>query len=173
MQKYSTTENANDAEAPRTGGPPDVNATFGPSETTELTAADPISGADEHSPGPRAVGPTATSSVPPSAAASTNSATGHSQSPAAKRVLKVKCIEEPVRTSKNSMTSWKPPFELEEGSEASLMEIIRRAGSVRAPLQATPVPTGSTPLEPPTNSSAGSNRPLPGRRLFPNRRALC
>ena len=145
MQNYSTTENANDAEVPRTGAPPDVNATFGTSETTELPAADPIGGAavDEHSTGPRALGPTATSSVPPPAAASTNFVTGHSQSLAAKRVLKVKCIEEPVRTSKDNMTSWKPPFDVEQGYEGSLKEIIKRAGSVRAPLQATPVPTGS------------------------------
>ena len=53
------------------------------------------------------------------------------------------CIEEPVRTSNNNLTSWKPPFEVEAGCEASLEQIIQRADSVRAPVQATPVPTGS------------------------------
>ncbi len=58
-------------------------------------------------------------------------------------MLNVKCIEEPVRTSKNNMTTWKPPFEVEEGFEGSLKEIIRRADLVRAPWNATPLPTGS------------------------------
>jgi hypothetical protein len=145
MQNDSTTENVNGAESPRTGEAPDVNHAVGPPETTELTAADPITGAGagEHSAGPRAVGITATSSTPLQAAASTNSVTGHSQSPGAKQVFKVECIDEPVRTSKDTMTFWRPPFEIDEGFEGSLKEIIKRGGSVRAPLQATPVPTGS------------------------------
>lgn len=144
MQNDSTTENANDEESPRTGAVPEVNPSVSPSEAIELTAADPIAGAsvDEHSMGSPA-GPTTTSSVPLPTEASTNSATGHYQGCSAKRVIKVECIEEPVRNSKNNLTSWKPPFEVEEGSEPSLKEIIRRADSVRAPLQATPVPTGS------------------------------
>ena len=144
MQNYSTNVNANVAEVPRTGAAPDVIPTVVPSETTELTAADPIDGGvDEHSAGPSDVGPTATSSVPPPAVASTNSVTGQAQSCAAKPTLKVKCIEEPVRSNKNNLTAWKPPFEVEQGFEGSLKEIIKRAESVRAPLQATPVPTGS------------------------------
>ncbi len=43
------------------------------------------------------------------------------------------------------MTSWKPPFEVEQGFEGSLLEIMKRANSLRAPLQATPLPTGSAP----------------------------
>jgi hypothetical protein len=73
----------------------------------------------------------------------TDSASSHSQRSVAKQVLNVKCIEEPVRTSKNNMTTWKPPFEVEEGFEGSLKEIIRRADLVRAPWNATPLPTGS------------------------------
>ena len=144
MQNYSTTENANGAEFPRTGAPPDANATVGPLETTALTAADPIAaaGVDERSMSPGAGAPATASSIPASVAASTNSVTSHSQSFATKQVLKVKCIEEMVRTSKNNMTSWKPPFEVEEGFEGSLKEIIQRADFVRAPWQATPVPTG-------------------------------
>ena len=58
-------------------------------------------------------------------------------------MLKFVCIEEPVRTSNQRLTTWRPPFEAQAGSEASLKEIIRRADYVRAPSQATPVPTGS------------------------------
>jgi hypothetical protein len=143
MQNDSTTENVTGAESPRTGEAPEVNHAVGPPETTELTARDPITGAGEHSASPRAAGTTATSSTPHHAAASINPVTGHSQSPGAKRVLRVECIDEPVRTSKDTMTFWRPAFEFEEGFEGSLKEIIKRAGSVRAPLQATPVPTGS------------------------------
>jgi len=94
---------------------------------------------------PFVAGPAATSSAPPPAAASTKSATGQSQACDAKQVLKVKCIEELVRTSNDEMTSWKPPFEVDRGFEGSLLEIMKRANSLRAPLQATPLPTGSAP----------------------------
>ena len=145
MQNYSTTENANDAEIPRTGAAPDVNTTVCLSETTALTAADPIAaaGVDEHSTGPLAVGPAATSSVPPPAPTTTNSVTSPSQSSVTMQVLKVTCFEEPVRTSKNNLSSWKPLFEVDHGFEGSLKEIVQRAEFVRAPSQATPVPTGS------------------------------
>jgi hypothetical protein len=125
MQNFSTTENANDTEFPITGEPPNVSATVDTSETSALTEADPIA------------------SVPLPAAGSANSVTDNSESLVTKRVWKVKCIEEPVRTSKNNMNSWKPPFEVERGFEGSLREIIRRADYVRTPLQATPVPNGS------------------------------
>jgi hypothetical protein len=69
--------------------------------------------------------------------------TSHSQSSTPKRVLKVKCIEEMARNSNSNLTSWEPPFEVEEGSEGILREIIQRADFVRAPWHATPVPTGS------------------------------
>ena len=115
-----------------------MNCLVGQPEKAELTAADLIPGAamDEHLTSPRAAEPTARS---------TNSMTGNPQASGAKQALKVKCIEEIVRTSKNNMTSWKPPFEVDRGSEGSLKEIIERAEFVRAPSQATPVPTGSAP----------------------------
>lgn len=147
MQNNSTTEIANETESRRSGSTPDVDPTVDSSKTIELTSEDPIGGAAvaEHSTGSGVVGPTAASSDPASSAASTNSATGRLQSLGANQVLKVKCIEEPVRSSKNEMTSWKPPFEVERGFEGSLLEIIKRTDSLRAPLQATPVPTGSAP----------------------------
>jgi hypothetical protein len=92
-------------------------------------------------PGPEAPAPA--SNTPTPAAASTNSVNNLAQSSVAKQVRKFVCIEEPVRTRKNNLTSWKPPFEVEEGCEASLEQIIQRADTVRDPLQATPVPTGS------------------------------
>jgi hypothetical protein len=92
-------------------------------------------------PGPEAPAPA--SNTPTRAAASTNSVNSQAQSSVAKQVRKFVCIEEPVRTSKNNLTSWKPPFEVEKGCEVSLEQIIQRADTVRDPLQATPVPTGS------------------------------
>ena len=147
MQNYSTTENANDADVPKTGAQPDGNAPVDPSESTAFTGAVPIAaaGAEERSIGPGAVAPATASNTPVHAAASTDSVGSHSQRFAAKQVLKVKCIEEPVRTGKNNLSSWKPPFEVDRGSEASLNEIIQRAEFVRVPSQATPVPNGSAP----------------------------
>jgi hypothetical protein len=144
MQNYSTSENAND-EFPGTDAAPNVNPAVGRPENAESGAADPSAGAglDEHSMGAGAASAAATTSVPPPSATTTDEVTGQIQSLGVKQVLKVLCIEEPVRSSKNILTSWKPPFKVEEGSEASLREIIRRADFVRAPSQATPVPTGS------------------------------
>ena len=145
MQNDSTTENAIDADFPRASAAPELKHPVGAAEPTELTAASSTaSGADEQT-GSLVAVPAATSSAPPPSAANTESATGQSEGCDAKKVLKVKCIEEPVRTSNDELTSWEPPFEVEQGSEASLLEIMKRAKSLRAPLQATPLPTGSAP----------------------------
>ena len=145
MQNYSTTENANGAEFPGTGAPPDVNATVDPSEITEPTAAEPVStvGADEPSMGRGIEAPATTSSNAAPAAASTNSVTSHPQSFASKPVMKVKGIVEMARTGEKTSTYWEPPFEVQEGSESSIESIIRRAALVRSPLAAIPLPTGS------------------------------
>ena len=145
MENYCTTTNANDAEFPLAGAEPDGNISEAASEPTALMGAGPVAagGPKDRSmdPGPEAPAPASNNPTP--AASSTNSVNSHAQSSAAKQVRKFVCIEEPVRTGNNNLTSWKPPFEVEEGCEASLEQIIQRADSVRAPLQATPVPTGS------------------------------
>lgn len=145
MQKYSTTTNASGSEFGRSGAAPDADISLGPRENSAPAAADPIVpvGPVETAIGPGAGAPTRTSSIPAPAAVPSNSMAGRAQSCAAKPVLKVKCIEEMVRTSNNNMTSWKPPFVVEKGHEESLKEIIQRANFVRASWQATPVPTGS------------------------------
>jgi hypothetical protein len=102
-------------------------------------------GAEDRSINPGAVAPATGSNTPVHAAAPTDSVNSQSQESVANQVLKVKCIEEPVRTSKNKMTTWKPLFEAEQGFEGSLKEIIQRADLVRAPWNATPLPTGSAP----------------------------
>ncbi len=145
MENYSATTNANDAEFPLAHVEPNGNTSEAASEPATLTGAGPVpaEGVIDRSmdPGPEAPAPASNTATP--TAASTNSVNSHAQSSVAKQVLKFQCIEEPVRSSKNNLTSWKPPFEVEEGREASLEQIIKRAESVRAPLQATPVPTGS------------------------------
>jgi hypothetical protein len=145
MQNYGTATNVDGAEFPKTGVSPEGSETVGPSETTGLTGAGPnaAGGAEEQSMDPWAVAPATTSKTPVPAASSSNSMTSASQSSVAKQVMKVKCIEEPVRTGKNNLSSWKPPFDVAPGSEGSLREIIQRAEFVRSPSQATPVPTGS------------------------------
>ena len=144
MQDYSTTENANGAESPQTGAPPDVNATVGLSETAPR-AADPVStaGAEEPSTGTGVEASATTSSHAAPATASTNSGTSHSQGFASKPVMKVAGIVEIGRDSENTPTYWKPPFDVEEGSESSIETITRRAALVRSPLAAIPLPTGT------------------------------
>jgi hypothetical protein len=124
---------------------PDGNAPVDPSEPTALTAAVPIvaAGAEERSMDPVRVAPAMKLNTPASANASTDSVNCQAQSFAAKQVLRVKCIEEPVRTGNNNLSSWKPPFDVERGFEESLKAIIQRADFVRFPSQATPVPNGS------------------------------
>src|SRR5690348_6281258 len=78
------------------------------------------------------------------APASTAPVAGRSEGPVAKRVLKWKGIDEVVRTAKTSISSCKPPFEGEEGSEADINAIIQRAELVRSPLGSTPAPTGTS-----------------------------
>lgn len=144
MQNYSTTENANDAELPRTGAQPDVSATVGPPDGTALTATDPFAaaGVNEKSMGPGAGAPTETLSIPAPEALSSNSVTGSSNSCDAKPVDNVSGIEEIVRVDKTKIAFWKPRFEVEEGSLDSMAEIMQRATCVRTPLNATPAPTG-------------------------------
>jgi len=145
MQNCSTTENAKGTEFPQTGAPPDVNATVGLSEMTAPKAADPVStaGAEEPSTGPGVEASATTSSHAAPATASTNSVTSHSQGFASKPVMKVEGIVEIGRDSENTSTYWKPPFDVEEGSESSIETIIRRAALVRSPLAAIPLPTGT------------------------------
>ena len=84
------------------------------------------------------------SSPPATVATSTNVAVGDPEPVVANPVRKISGIEEIVR-SKTGITSWKPPFEVETGCESGILAIIQRAELVRSPLNATPVPTGTTP----------------------------
>jgi hypothetical protein len=84
---------------------------------------------------------------PASVAISTNPVVSHSDSRVENPAVRISGIREIGRDGKTSeMTFWKPPFEVEKGFEASFAEIFERAESVRAPMGAVPVPTGSTPF---------------------------
>ncbi len=108
-------------------------AAIGPTATIPPAPADPIAtaGVVQH--------PSVPAATPPEASGNTAKVA----TIAAKPVVKVKGIEEIVRTDQRDITSWQPPFEVEEGSEGSFKEIVERSDFVRAPLRATPVPTGS------------------------------
>jgi hypothetical protein len=143
VENQSRTEIGNPLESPSAGAPPGVHSTVGTAKPPELTSAELGAGAavDEHSTGPQAAEHAATSRAPAPAAESTDSDSSHGQSVAAKQVLKYQGIEEPVRTRADHITSWKPTFEVEQGFVGSLEKILERAQAVRAPAQATPVPT--------------------------------
>ena len=150
MQEYSTTASASGSEFGRSGASPDVDTSLSPSENTARAAADPdvAAGLEEPAIGTGAAAETApkTSNNPTQMHEFTDSMTSHSQSSTPKRVLKFKGIEEMARTSKDTATYWKPPFEVQEGSESSIEAIMRRAEHVRSPLAAIPLPNGSAPF---------------------------
>lgn len=145
MQDNNTTEYANDAELPRTDAQPDVSATVGGSDSSSLTATDPIAaaGAEEKSMGPEAGAPSETSSIPAPEPLPANSESCPSNGCVATPVDTARGIEEVVRVHKTKITTWKPDFEVEEGSVDSISEIIVRATRVRTPLIAVPAPTSA------------------------------
>ena len=138
--------NTNGAEFGRTEAPPVVNATAEASETNALSEENPIatSCVDERPMSPGAVAPTTTSNIPVPVDASTNSVICDSEGSVPKQVHMVEGISEIARSNEGYIFDWRPSFAVEEGFEGSLTKIIQRAGLVRAPLQATPAPTGST-----------------------------
>jgi len=75
-------------------------------------------------------------------AVSTNSVTSPFNICEAKPVANITGIREIARADETTIKSWKPPFEVEEGSVDSMVEIIQRSTRVRAPASATPAPTG-------------------------------
>ena len=145
MQENSTVRDANGADLPQTGTAPNVNLRLGPMEGAAPAAADPIAtaGVEEPSMSPAAGDPPETSSISAPEALSTNPETCPSNRCVATPVVTVTCIEEIVRAGKTKITSWKPYFEVEEGSLDSMSEIMVRATRVRTPLIAVPAPTGA------------------------------
>ena len=75
-------------------------------------------------------------------AVTTNSVTSPSDGCDAKPAVNITGIREIARADKTTIKSWKPPFEVEEGSVDCMVEILQRATRVRAPASATPAPTG-------------------------------
>jgi hypothetical protein len=146
MKEYSTTTTASGPELSQTDTDQNVNTALDSTDATAQAAADPLLAAGlEQTPLVPGAGAEPNLSSPPSpVVASTNVVVGDPE-PVAKPVVKITGIEEIVR-SKTGITSWEPPFEAEEGSESGIQAIVERAESVRAPLNATPVPTGTTPF---------------------------
>ena len=145
MENYNTATNANDAEFPQTGAAPNVDSAIGPTESSAPAPADPLTAAGVEElladPGPEA--PKKTSNIPAPVAVTTNSVTSPSNGCDAKPAVNITGIREIARADKTTIKSWKPPFEVQEGSVDSMVEIIQRATRVRAPASATPAPTGA------------------------------
>lgn len=111
-------------------------------------AAGPLTAAslEEPSSGPGADAQLGTSSNSASAVTFAGPETIDPHSGTANRVVRICGITEIGRDAKTSkITSWKPPFEVQKGLERSFEEIMERAEMVRAPMNAVPVPTRSTP----------------------------
>ena len=146
MSEYSTTTSASGAELSQADTDQYVKTPAGSAEATTPAAADPLvaAGVEQTPLVPGAGASPGMSGSPTPMAASTNVVVGDPEPVVAKPMVKIIGIQEIVR-SKTGITSWKPPFEAAEGSESSIQAIVERAESVRSPLNATPVPTGTTP----------------------------
>jgi len=146
VKEFSTTTSASGPSLPQADAAQNVKTPVGSTESTAPPAADPMLATrlDEAPLVPGTGAPPKMSSLPTPMAASSNAVRGDPEPVVANRVRKISCIEEVVR-SKTGITSWKPPFEAAEGSESGIKAILERAELVRSPLNATPVPTGTTP----------------------------
>jgi hypothetical protein len=146
MKEHSTITTASGPELSQTDAAQNVKTQAGSTEATAPAAADPLvaTGVEQIPLVPGAGASPKMSSSPTPMAASTNVVVGDPEPVVAKPVVKIIGIQEIVR-SKTGITSWKPPFEAAEGSESGIQAIVERAESVRSPLDATPVPTGTTP----------------------------
>lgn len=90
--------------------------------------------------------PPTTSSRPAPEAVSADSVASRTDSCAANSVVRISGITEMGRDGATSrLNSWKPPFEVQRGFEASFSELVERAELVRYPMNAVPVPTRSIP----------------------------
>ena len=134
------------SDLPQTGAVPDVNSPLGLKENTGKATTDPVStaGVERPSMGPRAgaPAPAGTSGNPAQSTVCAKSVSGQSDNRTIKPVVKIEGIVEIGRNCDTMLVPWKPPFEVERGSESSIQEIIERSKLLRAPVYATPAPTG-------------------------------
>lgn len=145
QEDHNTTNISRGSDLPQSGNNSDVRMPLGSTESVATSAvnSNPTGGLDELSTPTWAGAELETSSIPAPVAISTDPAASHSDGLVTKPVLKWKGIDEIVRTGNTTITSCKPPFEAEEGSEAEIAAIIQRSELVRSPLGATPAPTGT------------------------------
>ena len=145
MENYQYDHKRQRRRVPQTGAAPNVDSAPGPTESSAPAPADPLTaaGVEEPSADPGAEAPQRTSNLPVPVAVSTNSVTSPSNVCGAKPVVNMTGIREIARADKTTIKFWRPPFEVQEGSVDSMVEIIQRAMRVRAPASATPAPTGA------------------------------
>lgn len=145
MEEESTVSTANGSDLIEAGAAPNVNTLPSPIESTEPAKdPSPTAGVDGPSTGPEEGVPQGLSSVTAREVSSIGPETSDSPTPAKAQVVRISGIREIGRDGKTSkITSWKPEFQVEKGSEASFAEIYERAESLRDPLHAIPLPTGT------------------------------
>jgi DNA-binding transcriptional ArsR family regulator len=147
MEEYSNTTATTGLDSCQTDAETNVNTSPEPTETTTPAMPDPnlLARGEQASSGSMAEAQPRPSCIRAPEAISASSGTGDSDEPVTKPVVKVSGIPEIARQNASRFTEWKPPFEVEKGFETDFDEIIQRAEFVRAPLSATPAPTGSAP----------------------------
>jgi hypothetical protein len=117
MEENPATTVAGGSDRPQAGAAANLNTPLGPTEST-TRAADPLlaAGVDQTSLVPRA-GASPKMLGPLAQVTSSPNGVVNAAEPVAKPVVKLKGIEEIVR-SKTGLASWKPPLEMEQGSES-------------------------------------------------------
>jgi hypothetical protein len=140
MQEASTSTTAGGSSLLQAGS--DLNVDSAESNAPAANAADgPSRGPEEES-------PQGTVGVAAHDVSSAGRETCASHSPAANPVVRVSGLKEIGRDGKTSrINSWKLPFQVEKGLEASFVEICERAESLRDPLHSIPLPTGVARFE--------------------------
>lgn len=145
MEEEGTVSTVNGSDLIEAGAAPTVNTAPSPIEST-VPAEDPspTAGVDGPSTGPEEGVPQGLSSVTAREVSSIGAETTDSARSARAQVVRISGIKEIGRDGKTSkITFWKPEFQIEKGLEASFAEIYERVESLRDPLHAIPLPTGT------------------------------
>ncbi len=145
MQEYSNDTAQGGPDGREVAGSPHTDSPLDRIESGASSTQDPFSnettngcsaGGEQHSLEPSSV------SAPESP--STGQMECESDHPVANPIVRISGIKEIGRDSETfRITTWKPEFQVEKGLETSYKEIYERVESLRDPLNAIPLPTGT------------------------------
>lgn len=148
MKEESTVTSVNGSNSIEAGATPNEDTAPSPTESTmPAEGPSPIAGVDGPSTRLEEGACQALSNITARETSSIDPETTDSPKSAEAQVVRISGIKEIYRNGKTAtVTTWKPPFQIEKGLEASFAEIYGRAKSLHNPLHAIPLPTGAAPF---------------------------